>query len=358
MARKRMILGAGQCGMKLAYEYYIKFSNSNELVALSTSTEDSVNIPKSSLIQIATEGSGKKFTNGTAIWQSARERLQREFEDVQQTDIIYFVSAGGGSGSSSVRHVADIVLSDNKFNRIFLVMTLPFEYEKLPFKPNALRAISTLQEDGYLEKMSILLFDNEKLSKQYFNIERIDRETTINTTDLNKINNHIVNSTSLVLDMINTYHDPRKFSPFTIDEIEHESVIFSYGFIGVDSRIYDGAGAEVKFDYGKISDAKNVIIAKAVNLRESDNAIKSTSGIFLEKVKIISKKAKNARIMYGIIRTDRIQNGTFIIIANNLDVGKYVNKIKNKVGSNVDAFLTKDSREKVLTNREKSLFDI
>jgi len=356
---KRIILGAGQCGMKLAHDYYVQFSNkSSELIALSTSSEDSVGIPKSSLVQIATEGSGKKFTTGSDIWQSNYGALLREFNDVEDTDIIYFTSAGGGSGSSSVRHVADIVLDQEKGNRIFLIMVLPFGYETLPFKPNTLRSISSLQDGGYTEKMSILLFDNEKLSKKYFNVEKIDYETTVNTTNLEAINAHIVESTSLILDLINVYHDPSKFSPFTIDEIEHESVIFSNGFVGVDSKVFNGTGISIKFDYGSIASAKNVIIAKSVKLGDSDYLLRENAGNFLEKVKKIARRAKNARIMYGIVRTDKIDDGTYIIIANNLDVSKYITKVKDKVGANVEGFLAKESKEKVLTTREKNLFDI
>lgn len=356
---KRMILGAGQCGMKLAHDYYTKFADrSSEFIALSTSSEDSVGIPKSSLVQIATEGSGKKFTTGSEIWQESRGKLLREFNDVEDTDIIYFTSAGGGSGSSSVRHISDIVLQPEKGNRIFLVMVLPFGYETLPFKPNTLRSISSLQDSGYADRMSILMFDNDKLSKQYFDVEKIDIETTVNTTNLEAINEHIVESTSLVLDLINVYHDPTKFSPFTIDEIEHESVIFSNGFIGVDSKVMNGASISIKFDYGSIASAKNVIIAKSVGIGETDYIIRQSAGSFLEKVKKISRRAKNARIMYGIVRTDKIDNGTYIIIANNLDVSKYITKVKNKVGANVEGFLAKESKEKVLTTREKNLFDI
>ena len=355
----RMILGAGQCGMKLAYDYYTKFADrSSEFVALSTSSEDSVGIPKSSLVQIATEGSGKKFSTGSEIWERNASKLVKEFDDVEDTDVIYFTSAGGGSGSSSVRHVADILLNPERGNRIFLVMVLPFGYETLPFKPNTLRSISILQDTGYTDRMSILMFDNDKLSKQYFDVERIDYDKSVNTTNLEKINDHIVESTSLVLDLINTYHDPSKFSPFTIDEIEHESVIFSNGFIGVDSKILNGDSTSVKFDYGTISSAKNVIIAKAIKLGETDYIIRQNSGSFLEKVKKISRRAKNARIMYGIVRTDKIDDGTYIIIANNLDVSKYINKVKNRVGANVEGFLAKESKEKVLTTREKNLFDI
>lgn len=359
MARRRMILGAGQCGMKLAHDYYIKFSDkSNELVALSTSSEDSINIPRMSILQVATEGSGKRFTTGNNIWQKNANKLLREFGDVEDTDVIYFTSTGGGSGSSSVRHVANILLEPNKGNRIFLIMVLPFRYETLPFKPNTLRSISTLQDGGYTERMSILLFDNDRLSKQYFDVEKIDYDTIINTTNLEKINDHIVNSTSLILDLINVYHNPSKFSPFTIDEVEHESVIFSNGFIGIDSKIFDGKSISVKFDYGKISSAKNVIIAKSVRLGESDYTLKNNAGSFLEKVKRISRRAKNARIMYGIVRTDKIDNGTYIIIANNLDVDKYITKVKEKVEVNVEGFLAKESREKVLSTKEKNLFDI
>jgi len=62
--------------------------------------------------------------------------------------------------------------------------------------------------------------------------------------------------------------------------------------------------------------------------------------------------------MYGIVRTDKIDDGTYIIIANNLDIAKYINKVKEKVGTNVEGFLAKESKEKVLTTREKNLFDI
>jgi len=359
MARKRIILGAGQCGMKLAHDYYIKFSSKgNELIALSTSSEDSIGMPKMSIVQIATEGSGKKFTTGSSIWQENIGRLLREFADIEDTDIIYFTSTAGGSGSSSVKYIADILLEPDKGNRIFLVMVLPFGYETLPFKPNTLRSISTLQDGGYIERMSILLFDNDILSKQYFDIEAIDPYLTVNTTNLEKINEHIVNSTSLVLDLINVYHDPSKFSLFTIDEVEHESVIFSNGFIGVDSKIFEGKSVPIKFNYGSISSAKNVIIAKSIRLGESNLVIKNNAGNFLEKVKKISSRAKNARIMYGIIRTNKIDDGTYIIIANNLDVNKYIAKVKEKVVTNVEGFLAKESKEKVLTTREKNLFDI
>ncbi len=359
MKRKRIILGAGQCGMKLALEYHTKFANRlTELIALSTSTEDSVGIPSVSLVQIATEGSGKKFSNGSNIWESASTKLYRELHDIDETDIIYFVSAGGGSGSSSIRPVADIVLDPKKGNRIFLAMVLPFGYENLPFKSNVVRSIGLLQDTGYADRMSIILFDNERLSKQYFDVKKISKEKTVNTTNLERINSHIVNAVSLVIDLINIYHDPHKFSPFTIDEVEHESVIFSNGFIGVDARIFDSDATPIKFDYGTITTAKNVIISKVIRTRESDYNIKANSGDFLERVKKISRRAKNARIMYGVVRTDKIDHTTYIIIANNLDITKYITKVKNKVGANIEGYLTKDSKEKVLSAREKNIFDI
>lgn len=352
--RSRIILGVGQCGMKLAFEYFTKYQNKkNELLALSTSAEDSVGIPKTNLVQIATEGSGKKFSTGSNIWAENYGKLLNELEDITESDIIYFVSSGGGSGSSSISLVADILLSPEKENRIFLIMVLPFSYEVLPFKANTLRAISSLQESRSDNRISIMLFNNEKLSKIYFKIEN-----GIEITDLERINKHIISSTSLVIDLINEYHNPAKFSPFTIDEIEHESVIFSNGFIGVDAKVYNGNEASVKFDYGAISTAKNVIIAKAIRTRESDYLVKAGAGGFLEKVKKISRKAKNARIMYGVIRTDKIEDGTYIIIANNLSIDKYINKVKNKVGGNIEGFLTKEQREKVLSSKERNLFDI
>jgi hypothetical protein len=355
--KKRIILGAGQCGMKLAHLYFKTFQKKDsELVALSTSTEDSVSIPKANLIQIATEGSGKKFSNGSLIWENNFSILLRGIENIKESDIIYFASAGGGSGSSSIKYVIDILMEASKNNRVFLVMVLPFKYEQLPFKPNALQSINALQTLGYSSRISVMLFNNDYLSTLYTDIKK-EGTSSIN---LEKINEHIISSVSLVLDLISEYHDQRKFSPFTIDELEHESVVFSNGFIGVESIVFEGEEEviDIKFEYGKLSDAKNIIVAKAVDPRDSDYMINQSIGSFMEKIKVVSRKAKSARIMYGIIRTDKIGDGTYIIIANNLDVTKYMDKIKNKIKSNVKDFLKEDSTDKILSNREQHIFDI
>ena len=126
----------------------------------------------------------------------------------------------------------------------------------------------------------------------------------------------------------------------------------------MDSKVFNGKSTAVKFDYGSIASAKNVIIAKAVGLGESDYTIKQNAGNFLEKVKRISRRAKNAKIMDGIVRTDRVDNATYIIIANNLDISKYVDKVKSKVGENVEGFLTKEAKSKLLTGKERNRFDI
>jgi hypothetical protein len=355
--KKRIILGAGQCGMKLAHLYFKTFQKKDsELIALSTSTEDSVGIPKANLIQVATEGSGKKFSNGSLIWENNFSTLLKGIENIKESDIIYFASAGGGSGSSSIKYVIDILMEASKNNRVFLVMVLPFKYEQLPFKPNALQSINALQILGYSSRISIMLFNNDYLSTLYADIKK-DGSSSIN---LEKINEHIISSVSLVLDLISEYHDQKKFSPFTIDELEHESVVFSNGFIGVESIMFEGEveAIDVKFEYGKLGDAKNIIIAKAVDPRESDYIVNQSIGSFIEKVETVSNKARKARVMYGIIRTDKIENGTYVIIANNLDVTKYMDKIKNKIKSNVKDFLKEDSADKILSNREQHIFDI
>lgn len=354
--KKRLVIGAGQCGMKLAHKFYKDYrtKSDTQLLAFSTSTEDSVGIPKGSLVQVSNEGSGKKYTRGVDIWKSSTYDIDRALRPYREGDVLYFVSAGGGSGSSSIRYITDQLLRQK--NRILLVMVLPFGYESLPFKPNALQALNSLQGAGLIDRVSVMLFDNDKLAKQYVEIEELDDERSVTYANLDMINTHIVETTSFVLDMIDDYHDPKESSPFTIDELEHESVIFSSGYIGVDVR--KEKPAAVKFDYGKISDAKNVIIAKAVSTKVSDYLVQQGTGSFLDTVKKISRKAKNARMMYGIIRTNKIEDGTYVIIANNLDVNKYTDKIKVKVADNIEHFREKSTRENVLNSNEAKLFDI
>jgi hypothetical protein len=354
--KKRVIIGAGQCGMKLAYDYFFNFkSNKDEMYALSTSSEDSVGIPKSSVLQIAKEGSGKKFSRGLKIWEENYTRLEKALNDVYDSDVIYFASTGGGSGSSSIKTVSEILLNQN--NRIFLVLVMPFGYETLPFKPNTLRSVSILYDNNLVDKMSILLFDNNRLSKMFSEFETQSPGKTITVSNLEKMNRYIIERTSLILDMNSKYHREDKFTPFTIDEIEHESVVFSKGFIGVCTTKVDEK-LSIKFDYGKLKEAKNIIIAKVSKLGDSDYTLQQNSGNFLSNVKSISRRAKNARVMYGIIRSDEIDDGTYIIIANNLDVIPQLEKMKTKVESNVQEFRKKEARGKTLSGSEKRMFDI
>lgn len=354
--KKRLVIGAGQCGMKLAHKFYTEYraKSDTELLAFSTSTEDSVGIPNKSIVQVSTEGSGKKYTRGVDIWKASSYAIDRALRPYREGDVLYFVSAGGGSGSSSIRYITDQLLRQK--NRILLVMILPFGYESLPFKPNALQALSSLQAAGLIDRVSVMLFDNDKLAKQYIEVEELDDEKSVTYANLEKINDHIAQTTSFVLDMIENYHDPNKSSPFTIDELEHESVVFSNGYIGVDVR--KEKPSSVKFDYGKLSDAKNIIVAKAVGTKTSDYLVQQSTGRFLDVVKKISRKAKNARMMYGIIRTDKIEDGTYIVIANNLDVNTYATKIKEKVTDSIEHFREKSEREDVLDSKETKLFDI
>jgi hypothetical protein len=355
MARKRAIIGAGQCGMKLANEFIRTYKSNDEIYNLSTSVEDSVGIPSKRLIQVSTGGSGKKFSNGSKIWEESIPSLKKQLNNIFDKDVIYFTSAGGGSGSSSIRYITDILLENN--NRIFLVLILPFGYEALPFKPNTLQTLSRLQDDKLLNKISVMLFDNDKLSKKFSDVEVYDDKEVL-IPNLEKINNYILKSTSITLDLVNLYHVDGNYSPFTIDALEHDSVIFSKGFIGIDFASYKKGAISPKFDYGKISDCKNVILAKAIRLKESDYIIDQQSGEFMDAVKKLSRKAKNARVMYGIMRTNDIDHGTFIIIGNNLDITKYITKIKNKVGVTIENYRREDEREKVLQDDEVENYDI
>ncbi len=51
-------MGAGQCGMKLSQQYHQQLNNGDiGFIALSTSSEDSVNIDDHNIVQVSTEGS-------------------------------------------------------------------------------------------------------------------------------------------------------------------------------------------------------------------------------------------------------------------------------------------------------------
>ena len=354
MNRKRVIIGVGQCGMKLASEYFNNFQKtSNAILNFSTSVEDSTNVIRSGLVQVFKDGSGKRYSSGENIWRNNLGLLESSLNSVRDSDIIYFTSAGGGSGSSSIKFVTDILLKNR--NRVILVLVLPFDYEMLPYKPNAIRVLSLLQDEKYYDKISILLFDNDKLSKEYYITEK-DEKTF---PDINKINKYIVTTVNIMVDLVDEYHYVNKYTPFSIDRLEHESVVFSKGFMGIDFIKYENSeNNTVKFDYGSLSDCKNVIVAKVIGLKETDYIVNQNVGKFMDSVKSISKKAKNARIISGIIRTDKIENSTYIIIGNNLDITKYVERIKSKVSYRIENFKREDEKARVLQENEISIYDV
>lgn len=356
MNEKRVILGAGQCGMKLANRFFRVYKSSEGLISLSTSIEDSVGIPKTGLVQVSKEGSGKKFSRGASIWEDNKKELEDQLKKVKNSDVIYFSSAGGGSGSSSIKYVSDILLKNN--NRVFLVLVLPFDYENLPYKPNALQSLSKLQDEGYTKKISVLVFDNDKLGKQYFDIEYSEDGKEIKRPNLESINDYIIDTTSIVVDLVEKYHIKDKYSPFSIDALEHESVIFSNGVLGVDFKKYEDGPTNVKFDYGKIKDCKNIVVAKAVDTHVSDYQVDQSTTLFMDIVRKISRKAKNSRVISGIIRTNKIEDGTYIIIGNNLDISKYIEKTKNKVGTSIEGYRKVEQREKVLEENEYEMYDV
>jgi cell division GTPase FtsZ len=361
MKENLTIIGAGQCGMKLANDYYYRLCKRNRhkinFIALSTSSEDSVGILKQHIIQIDTSGSGKKYTSGSHIWNSNIDVLKRKLENVRENDVVYFTSAGGGSGSSSIKYVTDILLRNK--NRIFLALILPFRYENLPFKPNAIQTISTLSDDNILDKISVMLFDNDKLSKSFADVEYSkDQDKEITFTNLENINEYIVNTVDTVMNLTIDFHDDSKFSPFTIDQLEHDSVIFSKGLLAFGSGKLDGEEANIKFNYGKIKQAKNLVIAKVIGLSTSDYLIQQNVGQFLNNIKKISGRAKNARVMYGVIRTNKLDDGLYIVIANNMNIDQYITKLKEKISERIEVFKTEDERAQVLNEEESEIYDV
>ena len=355
---RRVIIGAGQCGTKLATDYFNSYTKtSNALINFSTSVEDSASLPKSGLFQVYRFGSGKKFSNGDFIWRDNLNVINSALSDVKGCEVVYFTSSGGGSGSSSIKYISDILIKNN--NKVLLVIVLPFDYENLPYKPNTLQALSKMQNEGLFDKLSILVFDNEKLSKKYFSYDKeIENGSNVLIPDIKSINKHIVTTTNIVLDLIESYHTKGKYTPFSIDKLEHDSVVFSKGVLGVDVQKPSDEEISIKFDYGSISDCKNLILAKVIRNKESDYIVDQNVGSFLEDAKKFSRKAKNARVIYGIIRTDDIENGSYVAIGNNLDISKYINKIKNKTSLIVERFREHHDIDTILNNEESVKYDV
>jgi hypothetical protein len=339
------VIGAGNTGMVLATEF------NDDPILFSTAHQDTVNFKGFDVFSFSNDGASKRFKTGLKIWERNETRLRDILQNIKDDKVIIFSSLGGGSGSSSLYLISKILKDNN--NKVLIAGVIPYKKEQNPPLSNFILSINNLMPLIY--DISIILFDNEKLRKQFEN-------------NWDQINHHIVKVVDYLLNMVKSY-SVDKYSPLTLDQSELESVIFGGGFVDFSDMFLEEKYP--KFEYGSLDkNTKNCLISMFVDKRKEDEDMNKYHKIFTGVMDKISRRCPNARIIPGILRgslnktnasKEDIRDRAYITIASGLSIDKYmskISKIRDLAVEKAMAYSENEKTERIIDSKASKILDI
>jgi len=340
-------IGCGNTGAKLALMF-----DKNSYV-FSTAEQDTNNILSSGsrVIVISKEGASKRFSIGESIWQENEEKLRSELSQIIDEKVIVFSSLGGGSGSSSLAFISNILIEQSC--KVFIIGILPFKREVNPPLANSVQSISSLLP--IIDLVSVMLFDNERLIKSFDG----------NWIEINK---HIIRVVDYIVNLLEKYNTD-DYSPVTLDQSELDSIIFGGGFVDFsDTFIEEG---NPKFEYGSLNkETKNCMMCMFVDSRiQNHEKVDEFQKILSDQIMKFGRKIPNARLIPGILRgtvketnsEEGVTDRCYFTIASGLSIDGYVKKIekiRDSALAKAEAYAAKTKKAKIMSARNSRLLDI
>ena len=339
-------IGVGNTGATLAYKM------NEDAILFSTASQDTANFPQAkNIFTMSEEGASKRFKQGQKIWSDNEDKLRNILSSVSEEKVVIFSSLGGGSGSSSLSYMSKILLEYNC--KVLIIGILPFKKEINPPLANSVQAINSLMP--YINKISVMIFDNSFLVKSFEN----------NWYDINK---YIVARVDQLTEMLRKY-TVNSYSPVTIDQSELESVVFGGGFIDLSTSFIEEKNP--KFEYGNLDNkTKNCLVAMFVDISLAQEKVNEYHSILTNVTSKLSSKVPNSRMIPGILRgdvqftnseDDSISDRCYITIASGLSIEKYMKKIeklRDEAIKKAEAYSETEKSEKLIAGKESRTLDI
>jgi hypothetical protein len=338
------VVGSGNTGCKLGVLF------DENPILLSTAEQDSANFKGHRVHNFNDDGCGKKYGTGFKLWNTKLEDLENALKDITNDQVVVFSSLGGGSGSSSLQFISRILLEQG--NDVLIAGVLPFKKEVVPPLANAVQSINSLIP--LINDVSIMLFDNQTLLKEYDN-------------DWTEVNASIIEKVNYAVNLI-TKHSGNGYSPMTIDKSELESVVFGGGFLDVSDSFLEERAP--KFQFGRLDkETKNVLIAMFVDQKVHDSKMDEYHKILTGVQSKFAGRARNARMVPGIIRgrilesnsESGISDRAYVTIASGLNIDSYsakIAKLRDEAVEKATAFSTRQKGKSIVTSKESKVLDI
>jgi len=337
------IVGAGNAGGHIATMLSQKVEYSIPLI-FSTSAEDTTNMKdmvSSEIIQIINEGNGKNFQIGERLWnkKEVKDKLENYFSPITEDDkVIYCISLGGGSGSSSVSTVVNIL--NKRTKNIGIVAIMPHE-KTVNFVVNYYLSLNALTELS--NKFAISLFDNATLLEKFKN-------------NIEEVNHEIVNQT--IHRFLLKEADNRNLkSVWAIDQRDYDEIVFKAGFVN-SSITKELSNSKVKFDiYGNLRRIKRMDVVYNIKESTKDSKVEELSQEFQKNVQnFTSKFGKNVITTYGVVRSDFLEDNTYYVIGNGFEIMPLLVSLQNKAQIHMQKLKSIKDEGAIVDKQEKKDF--
>jgi cell division GTPase FtsZ len=169
-------LGSGQCGSRLAAEFFSKGYNS---FVINTASQDLefIDLPESNklLLDNSVGGAAKDLQIGKSMAENYRSQIKALVNtNFAANDVIMILSSlGGGSGAGSLTTLIEIVAETGK--PIIVCCVLPLNSDDSQTKSNSLITLSQIASMAQNKTIAnLILIDNAKIESIYSDVSQLD----------------------------------------------------------------------------------------------------------------------------------------------------------------------------------------